>query len=621
MTTGSDSKMGNGTRATANSLTRRLLGLAWRYRRGCIKAILLQVLLLVLALCGLQLAGLAIDYVHHAAVAGQAAPHWPFNLAPPASWSALQVLLLLGGITVVLAVIRGGLTYIYNTAIVRLVQGGIVVNLRAEVYDKLQRLSFRFFDGNASGTLINRITGDVQSVRLFVDGVVIQTVMLLVSLVVYLVYMLRIHVWLTLACLATTPLIWHFSRVFARSVKPAYARDRELVDRMILALAECVQGMHVVKGFAREPQEMAKLGTANAAVRDQKMSIFWKTSIYSPAVNMLGHINVAVLLGYGGWLVINGQLALGTGLIVFLSLLQRFSGQVSTITTITDSIQQSMAAAERVFEVLDAPVEVSSDANAERRPRLQGGVAFAGVNFAYKAGEPALADVSFNVSAGQCVGILGTTGSGKSTLLSLIPRFYDVQQGTVSIDGTDVRRLHLEDIRHQVGLVFQESFLFSNTVAVNIAFGHPGATREAVERAARVASAHEFIMQLPQGYDTVLGEGGADLSGGQRQRLAIARAILLEPPILLLDDPTAAVDAQTEKEIMAAIESAMQGRTTFIVTHRLNVLKRADTILVLHRGRIVQRGTHDELIRVKGHYRRTAHIQGDEEALPPLAPG
>jgi ATP-binding cassette subfamily B protein len=603
------------------SHTRRLLNLAWRYRRGCIQAILLQVALLVLALFGLQVTGLAIDYVRHRALANQPPPHWPFNLVPPENGSAMHVLILLAVAAVGLALVRACLTYFYNTEIVKLVQGGIVVNLRAEVYDKLQRLSFRFFDANASGTLINRITGDVQSVRLFVDGVVLQTITLLVSLLVYLVYMLRIHPLLTLACLATTPLIWLFSHAFARSVKPAYARDRELVDRMILALAECVQGMPVIKGFAREPQELSKLATANSAVRDQKMGIFWKTSLYVPAVGILGHINVAVLLGYGGWLVIRGDLALGTGLIVFLGLLQRFSGQINTITTITDSIQQSMAAAARVFEILDTPVEVATAPDAESRPHFTGAIAFSGVHFAYKPGEQALTDVSFAVAPGQCVGILGTTGSGKSTLLSLIPRFYDVQGGSVSIDGVDVRRLQLGDLRRQVGLVFQESFLFSNTVAMNIAFGHPGATREGIERAARIAAAHDFITALPQGYDTILGEGGADLSGGQRQRLAIARALLLEPPILLLDDPTAAVDAQTEREIMAAVESAMQGRTTVIVTHRIGVLKRADLILVLHEGRIVQRGTHAQLIRVKGHYRRSARIQNEEENLPPLAPG
>jgi ATP-binding cassette subfamily B protein len=262
-----------------------------------------------------------------------------------------------------------------------------------------------------------------------------------------------------------------------------------------------------------------------------------------------------------------------------------------------------------VFEILDAPVEVKNDPQAPRRPQLEGLVQFENVSFTYDGAEAVVRDIDLTVKPGQCVAILGATGSGKSVLMSLIPRFFDPTAGRLLIDGIDARRLHLDDLRRNIGLVFQESFLFSNTVAANIAFGHPEATRAQVEKAARIAAAHDFITKLPNGYDTILGESGNSLSGGQRQRLAIARAVLLEPSILLLDDPTAAIDSETEQEIFEALDRAIQGRTTFIVAHRLSTLRRADFIIVLENGRIVQRGTHEELMRQPGPYLHVASLQ------------
>jgi ATP-binding cassette subfamily B protein len=272
-------------------------------------------------------------------------------------------------------------------------------------------------------------------------------------------------------------------------------------------------------------------------------------------------------------------------------------------------VQQSLIGARRVFEILDAPVEVKSRPGAIRCPRLTGAVSIERVSFAYDGIDPVLRDISLEVQPGQCVAILGATGAGKSVLMSLIPRFWDPTSGRVLLDGIDARDLELDDLRRNIGLVFQESFLFSNTVAANIAFGHPDATREQIEKAARIAAAHDFIMALPKGYDTILGESGNTLSGGQRQRLAIARAVLLEPPILLLDDPTAAIDSETEHEIFEALDRAIAGRTTFIVAHRLSTLRRADFIIVMENGRIVQRGRHDELMREPGPYLRVANLQ------------
>jgi ATP-binding cassette subfamily B protein len=294
---------------------------------------------------------------------------------------------------------------------------------------------------------------------------------------------------------------------------------------------------------------------------------------------------------------------------VFAGLLEQFSGQVNNIATIVNSVQQSLIGSRRVFEILDAPVEVKSAPTAVRRPKLGGDVRFDHVSFAYRGAEAVVHDINLEVKAGQCVAILGATGAGKSVLMSLVPRFFDPTAGKVFIDGIDTRQIDLDDLRRNIGIVFQESFLFSNTVAANIAFGHPKATREQIEKAARIAAAHDFITALPKGYDTVLGESGNSLSGGQRQRLAIARAVLLEPAILLLDDPTAAIDPETEHEIFEALDRAIAGRTTFIVAHRLSTLRRADFIIVLEHGRIVQRGTHEQLMREQGPYQHVASLQ------------
>jgi ATP-binding cassette subfamily B protein len=451
--------------------------------------------------------------------------------------------------------------------------------------------------------------GDVQSVRMFVDQVLIQSVIMVVSLTVYVIYMSSLHVGLTLACLATTPVLMIMAARFSRRIQPAYMQNRTLVEKMVQNLTESVQGIQVTKGFGREREDRERFERSNQAVFDQQRSIFWRVSLFSPAVGFLTRINMMILLGYGGWLVAHDQLPIGAGLVVFAGLLEQYSGQINQVAALVNSVQQSLIGARRVFEILDAPIEVQNAPDAIRRRRLDGMVCFENVSFAYAGGDAVVRNIELAVKPGQCVAILGATGAGKSVLMSLIPRFFDVTSGRLTIDGIDVRQLDLNDLRRNIGLVFQESFLFSNTVAANIAFGHPEATPAQIEKAARIAAAHEFILALPNGYGTVLGESGMSLSGGQRQRLAIARAVLLEPAILLLDDPTAAIDSQTEHEIFEALDNAIAGRTTFIVAHRLSTLRRADYIIVMEDGRIVQKGTHAELMRVPGPYLRVADLQ------------
>ncbi len=590
------------------ALVRRLFGLAWRYRLHCLETLVIQLVLLTLGIVGLSFTGLGIDYIRHRAEGVPLAPN-RLNLVLPQTWEPLQVLAMLAAAILLLAVSRAILNYLYALSVNTLVQQKLVVDLRAEVYDKLQRLSFRFFDANTTGSIITRVTSDVQSVRMFVDQVLIQTVIMGISLTVYLVYMASLSPSLTLACLGTTPVLWILSAWFSRKVQPEMTRNRTLVEKLVQFLAESIQGIAVTKGFGREAERRAAFDAANRACLEQQHTIFWRMSLFSPAIGFLTRINMMVLLGYGGYLVIQGELPFGTGLVVFAGLLEQYSGQVNNIATVVNSVQQSLIGARRVFEILDAPVEVKNAPDAVRVPRLQGAVRFEAVSFAYHATDAVVRDINLDVKPGQCVAILGATGAGKSVLMSLIPRFYDPTAGRILLDGRDARTLHLDDLRRNIGLVFQESFLFSNTIAANIAFGHPEATPAQIEKAARIAAAHEFIMRLPKGYDTLLGESGNSLSGGQRQRLAIARAVLLEPAILLLDDPTAAIDSETEHEIFEALDRAIAGRTTFIVAHRLSTLRRADFIIVLERGRIVQQGTHEELMARPGPYLHVASLQ------------
>lgn len=589
----------------------RLIKLTWQYRAGALVIVVLQMGLLAFALSGLGLVGLGIDVIGQGVGASDKAPRWPFGFEPPSHWSAMTSVLIIAGAVLILAVLRFLLeraSVIYKALLVR----DIVVDLRNAVYDKMQRLSFGFFDRNESGSIINRVTGDVQAVRRFIDGVMIELLILVISLTFFLGFMLSIHVTLTLACLATTPILWVVTTMFSRIVRPAYRKNRELFDTAVLVLSENAQGVHVVKGFALQDKETEKFKKANDAVADQHRWIFRKVALFIPSVGLITAVNLLVLLIYGSYLYANDpNFAFGSGLFVFAGLLTQFSSQVGNLAQITNAVQRSVIGAQRVFEVLDEPTEVESKTDAIRLSRAEGLVTFDNVCFAYNEDDnDAIQNISFSANKGETIAILGATGSGKSTLLSMIPRFYDPTQGTITIDGHDLRDLHLDDLRRNIGTVFQETFLFSNTVKSNIAFGQPDATQEQIEQAAKIAQAHDFVTtELDQGYDTVLTEGGNGLSGGQRQRLAIARALLLDPPILLMDDPTAAIDPETEHLIMSAMDNAMQGRTTFIVAHRLSTLKRADRVIVLEKGRITDIGTHDELMQSSEHYRNAAEIQ------------
>ena len=597
------------SRYSTGELAGRLLSLAWQFRADCIWSVVLSLVLLLLSIAGLKLLGLVIDVIRHALDPSLPQPLYPFGWNPPAAWSPLQIVAALASAIVVQAIFRALLTYAYNMTTARLTQGEIVPTLRAQIYAKLQRLSFSFFDVHGSNSIFNRVTGDVQNTRLFVDGVLLQGVNMVLTLITYAIFMWQIQPALTLACLSVSVPLWAVSQFYSARLRPGYLKNRELTDDMVLLFSESVRGMQTVKGFAAEAHQVRRFEAASDNVSSQQRKIFWDLSIFTPLTQMLSQLSLVILFAYGGWMFVHGKIQLGSGLVVFAGLLQQFTGQVATISTIANSVQQSLAAARRVFEVLDTPVDVVNLPDAIKPGRLTGQVTFEKVTFGYRTETPVLKEISFAAKAGQVVGIFGMTGTGKSTLLGMIPRFYDPYQGRILVDGQDLRKLDLDSYRRQIGIVYQESFLFSNTVAANIAFGHPQATMEQIEQAAKIASAHEFITALPHGYETVLGESGVDLSGGQRQRLALARALILQPPLLILDDPTASVDARTENEIVLALREAMKGRTTFVVSSRLSLLRRADLILVLEDGKLTQTGTHDELVHRPGPYHETALLQ------------
>jgi len=481
----------------------------------------------------------------------------------------------------------------------RVIQG-VLADIRGTIYDAIQRLSFQFHDQASTGELISRSTTDIWRLQDFLFAFLFMTVDIFVAIAVSIVLIFWISPVLGWATLATTvPTIG----IIAFYAKKMHKRWRAVWDKeaaMTTVIQENIAGVRVVKAFAKEPQEIAKFQAKKADFLQTQFDTlnYWVSRV--PFAQFIFGLSLPLILWLGGREVIAGTLAVGSlAKVVFYQL--ALSNRVATIGRFTNVVQNASASAERVMEIIEDPQHIPSGTSP--LPDGSGLVQFEHVGFTNQKGRELLADLNFTISPGQTVAIVGPTGSGKTTLVNLLPRFYDATTGRVLIEGRDVKELELASLRRSIGVIFQETFLFSTSVAENIAYGRPSATREEIVACAKAAQAHEFILQLENGYDTVIGERGVSLSGGQKQRLSIARAFLMNPRILILDDATASVDAETERLIQQALQEVTAHRTTFVIAHRISTVQHADLILVLDQGRIVDRGTHAELLQGGGFYR------------------
>lgn len=491
-----------------------------------------------------------------------------------------------------------------------------VYTMRNALYEKLQFLPFRYYDNAKTGDLMSRLTADVESFRFFLSFGFAEVVRFVLLLSVTFGVMFYYSVPLTIVTMISLPFLFFVVYKFDRAVHPAFRSIRRSFGKLNTNVQESISGINTVKSLSREEYQTDKFNVSNEDYKDRNLytSSIWAK--YFPLMELLGNVCVVLLLGYGGYLVINTDLQPGE-LVAFYSLVGFILWPIMSLGFTVNMFSQSKASGERLLEVLEAKEDIKDQPNAYAPERLKGEVEFKDVSLRY-AGEDnlALKNINFKAEPGKIIGLVGATGSGKTSLTQLITRFYDAESGEVLIDGVNVKDYSLHALRSNIGFVLQESFLFSSTIKANIAYGRPDATMEEVIEAAKLADAHEFISNLPDGYDTVLGERGLGLSGGQKQRISIARAICMDPSILILDDATSAVDMETEFKIQGAMRNVMKGRTTFIIAHRISSLKHADEILVLEDGEIVERGTHEQLIQRNGLYQRVYKIQfQDQQAI------
>jgi ABC-type multidrug transport system fused ATPase/permease subunit len=509
-----------------------------------------------------------------------------------------------------LAILGAGLVRLVFSVARRLIAGrvslGVEYDLRNRMYQHLQSLELAFFDEQQTGQLMSRSTVDLQAVRFFLGYGLIFILQSLVTLLVAAAVMLALSVELGLLALAPAPFIFVVAFRYGRRNRPASQEVQQRIAELTAEVEENVGGIRLVKAFAREERQLGRVRDRAARVFDQSMVSTRLRAFYNPFIAFLPNLGLALVLVVGGTQAVHGHITVGE-FVAFYGYVQLLSGPVRMLGIALGMAQRAVASGARVFEVLDRPPGMTVPDDARDLPPGDGHVELEGVSFAYEgSSEPVLRDIDLDVPAGRTIAIVGGTGSGKSTLVSLLPRLYDPSTGSVLIDGADVSDVRLESLRAQVGLVSDDPFLFSDTIRNNIAYARFDASQEAVEDAARRADIHDFVVSLPDGYDTLVGERGVTLSGGQRQRLAIARALVMDPRVLILDDATSSVDATTEAAIKRALAELMQGRTTFIIGHRLSTIALADEVVVLEGGRIAERGTHDELLETSELYREIA---------------
>ncbi|MBQ5413951.1 MAG: ABC transporter ATP-binding protein [Schwartzia sp.] len=509
---------------------------------------------------------------------------------------------------IVITFLIRGIFYYGQSYLVSFVGERVIIDVREILFKKFQRLPLSYFDRHQTGEIMSYITNDVAALQNALVDRLIELVTESSIFVGSLVMMFLLDWQLSLLTLITVPLVGEAMKIFGRKMKSSGAVIQERLADITALMQESISAVRVVKSFVREDFEIQRFTRENDLNFRAQMKSVQIQSLLTPTVEFLAALAVTVIVWFGGYEVVNGNITAGA-LVAFLTYAVNLANPVKRISRVYGTIQKAMAGAERVFGIMDMPEAIADKPEAKAMPAVKGYVEFDDVTFGYKDDIPALDHISFKAEPGQMIAFVGPSGAGKSTIANLIPRFYDVNGGAIRIDGQDVRDVTMSSLREQIGIVPQETMLFSTTVRENIRYGRLDATDEELVQAAKDANAHEFIMQLPEGYDTKIGERGLNLSGGQRQRIAIARAILKNPQLLILDEATSALDTESEKIVQAALDRLMVGRTSFVIAHRLSTIFNADQIYVIEKGHIREHGTHEELLALGGLYSSLYNIQ------------
>lgn len=560
-----------------------------KYRVRMIVGLILVFITSLLVLINPQISGMIVDEV----IEGQ-------------HYEKLGILLLIMiGVTLVRSLLRFTFLMCFESS-----SQGLVYDMREEAYRKLMKEDFNFFNKNRTGDLMSRQTGDMDAVRHMVSHVIYFSFENILVFLMALVMIFSVNVKMALCMLIVLPFTLAVTLSQRRHIKPAFDRVRDCFSSLNAFAQETIAGNRVVKAFAKEDYELEKFDRENDGYRDAQLNAASIWMKYIPMFEILSQCLTIILMIMGGFMVIDGEMTIGN-MVTVNGYLWMLNSPLRQAGWIINDLQRFLTAIEKIYKVYTTEPDIKQPEHVVEKRKLKGSVTFDHVNY-YTNDDTVLKDISFHVEPGQTVGIIGATGSGKSSLVNLICRFYDVNQGRVLVDDIDVRNLNLQTLRGNIGIAMQDVFLFSDTIEGNIAYGNPDCTFEQVQAAAKIANADEFIREMPEGYDTIIGERGVGLSGGQKQRISLARAILKDPSIIILDDTTSAIDMETESMIQNELKKISDERTVFIIAHRISSIIHADQILVLDNGRLVERGTHEQLLAKKGYYSTVFHHQYGE---------